>query len=328
MSFNNKISNRLSKKLSENGFKIHGDIGVVSVNGYVISIKEIQYSNYTVTLDTDNQQVDKSVLKQVVSNCKQKTGQKVSASLPNGKIAFAYIIKPNRVEKLLNYLGEFTKELQAINIKPNANCAICGSSMCDSVSPINSIYTAVHENCVSQNVEHSINQLKDKKTSYLLGIVGAILGTIVGVLPSVLTIMWAETIYAVLFILIPIAIIGGYKLFKGKLGIFSLILTIVLSLCSVLLMQFLTILITIMTEYGFDISTAIEFTMLTFQDMETLMYVFENSIMEYVFIGVGIFATWGQISTSEKSMQENASSIAFATISLTDLSNKEISSYK
>lgn len=56
----------------------------------------------------------------------------------------------------------------------------------------------------------------EKKTNFILGIVGALAGALIGTIPWILMYVYANMIYAVLAIIVAICALKGYELMKGK----------------------------------------------------------------------------------------------------------------
>jgi hypothetical protein len=79
------------------------------------------------------------------------------------------------------------------------------SGECDSLAVWNNAYTLVHRECVERSLGGQAEAVGRNKASgsYFTGILGALLGVIVGTIPNILAIYYLETVWSVLFALIP-----------------------------------------------------------------------------------------------------------------------------
>lgn len=58
--------------------------------------------------------------------------------------------------------------------------------------------------------------MEEKQKGYLLGIVGALIGGLIGTIPWIILYVYANMIYSLLAFIVAIAALKGYELFKGK----------------------------------------------------------------------------------------------------------------
>lgn len=204
--------------------------------------------------------------------------------------------------------GRLTAELLAAlkqkGVRPDTTCGICGRPECDAVMFWDSHYSPVHTSCV-----HTIeNQAKEKveknevEGNYVAGIIGAILGAFVGVIPNLLTIILANSIWSLLFALIPICICFGYKLFKGKTNKFMIVLTIILSVLSVFLIEFEVIVYMFISEYGIPFSDAVTLTIEAIKYGDIIGVLMGDMLQYFIFVALGIWIAWGQITKTSGSL--------------------------
>lgn len=180
------------------------------------------------------------------------------------------------------------------NVRPVDVCPYCKQAGCDVIAQHKTGYQAVHNACLRNEQDKIKAAAEDNLNngSYLLGIIGAVIGGLLACIPSVLSTLWAETAYAILYALIPLGIYYGYKLFKGKMDRVALVVTIVLSLFFALMVDVLTV-IAFMVSEGLPLNLLI----LLIVDKEFLIDFFvRDGLISLVFTGLGVFWTWGQIS--------------------------------
>ena len=299
--------------LQDKGFMFFGSYATGVIDNYVITITHTQYSNYSVLFSTDiNDSVD---LKKVKSDFKQQYGKKLELTKANNQLGASYVFsKRNDTEHFSEFVNGIISAFKNNDVRPSTNCFVCNQSSIDSLCIDNDRFKFVHEVCAKQQVNDNIDVISSRKTSYLLGTVGAFLGMIIGILPSVLTILLAETIYSVLFMIIPVSIIYFYKIFKGKLGLYSLIVTIIMSLVSVVFMQYLVIVLVFM-EMGTSISDSFALCNMLYMNLEGIIEIITSSGSEYTFLVIGLFFTWQTISASHKGEVNNQKNISKSIIS-------------
>ncbi len=130
------------------------------------------------------------------------------------------------------------------------NCPICKAPGCDSVALADSGYQPVHAACVLN--KSAAQQQKVRKNeaggSYGLGFLGAVLGGIVGCVPTILSVVLAGVISAWLCALIPLGAYGGYRLLRGKLTRVAAVIVIVISVVLVPIMHYFTVAFTLLKE--------------------------------------------------------------------------------
>jgi len=99
-------------------------------------------------------------------------------------------------------------------------CPLCNRGECDSFALFGASFAPAHKICVLNKNDKKAEQAKENKKSgsHLMGLIGAILGAAVGCLPTILLVIFINTEFGMLYLLIPLLSYQGYKLFRGKLG--------------------------------------------------------------------------------------------------------------
>lgn len=115
---------------------------------------------------------------------------------------------------------------------PPTRCPFCKKSDCDAVALTETGYVSVHRACVQRRAENTQNaaEVNEVSGNYITGILGALVGGLVGILPALLLIFLTDRIYSLLYALIPICTYLGYKLFRGKMNRAALVTTVVVSI--------------------------------------------------------------------------------------------------
>jgi len=193
-------------------------------------------------------------------------------------------------------------------------CLFCGQGECDDFADQGAACVPAHTSCKADAAEKLMAEVVENETNgnYILAILCALLGGIVGALPSALTILLFETIYAVLFALIPLAAYYGYKLARGKMnGTVPFIIAIAALLD--------TMVLEVAVQYIWVRQEAPTFPLSTF-----LSYVFsgegfplllQDAAMPLLFCIVGIAIVWGQINNNNRQIRQKAQQLAQGTSS-------------
>lgn len=146
---------------------------------------------------------------------------------PAGNTVFFAVVT---VPKKVPFSGAFDRLIQCItSTAPTLNltvpnlCPLCHRPDCDAYAYQGSTYAPVHTACVREAAaqKQAKVQKNQQKGSYLLGTLGALLGGLVGSIPTVLVWVLFETInvwiLAFLCALVPLCAYQGYKLLRGKM---------------------------------------------------------------------------------------------------------------
>lgn len=199
------------------------------------------------------------------------------------------------------FMGAILAALRENDLAPADTCAISGASVPDSLclmtvgtrlsyQPVNG--ALVHERNVKTKEKVEENQANG---SYLLGLVGALLGMLVGVIPNVLTIISMERIFALLFALVPIAAFFGYKLFRGKMDKVAVVIVILVSLLGVFVIPYLEIVVAAMKTFGDTLGEALREAAYYMTDGDFLKEIIGEILQLLLFMALGVFISLGVI---------------------------------
>lgn len=289
------------------GFKVTGELacGVEEKYPVSISLRNRMLLEVRFSVSTDNWKTYKKDLSRALKS--------VGASTLCDKNNLVVNINTNNVTFAERYQDAIQKTIEVLkehNIPPVTQCAVCARDNCDTLMFYNGQYRPLHNQCCEQLVEKASHAVEknDLKGNYFLGFIGAFLGAIVGAIPTILSIVFAEKIYAMLFALIPMAIYYGYKLFRGKLNTAALVITIVLSIVSVYFIEIILLVIAFVTEYGISVIDSIQLSMHALTNAKTWSIMTEDSISSFLFVILGIWISWSYISRTNKTFAQSVQS--------------------
>lgn len=193
-------------------------------------------------------------------------------------------------EKLDEFLEQKTKIFKELGLSQFDYCPYCGKQETDSTRIIKGALIHVHDECVKdfvQKVNTHLNTVGSSKEHLLKSIIYAIIGGIIGLIPSVIILMAVGFYSAWLFILIPFAAFYGYKKGGAQRGSYVMIIISIISL--ILAPSFML----------FVYSNLAAYLEVSFQEMLTdpeINAAFtQDMIMSVVFTLIALWASWKSI---------------------------------
>lgn len=288
----------LNEALTRLGFESEGRIFFGSWQGYALSLVpqgrqcQVSYASHAdKRKDKPRRLVFKSVGRLAPHKC----------TVVNAGNAFVFTMPANQktiqAGDLPRYLDGFAEALRENGFFPSDTCSVCGGPRPDSLCFIGS-YQPVHKGCVHSLAETTRQNAEQNELngSYLTGLIGALLGMLVGLIPNIALGILTDRIYAVGFALVPLAAMWLYRKFNGKMSKGSIGIIIAVSLLGVLVMQYFTLAIYVMQQFGAGLGEALKLTAQLFADGEIFGQVMGSSIMHFVFMGIGILFAWSYLN--------------------------------
>ena len=191
-------------------------------------------------------------------------------------------------------MERFASTAEEYGLRPPTLCPICHQGGCNGYAFLGDGYMPVHEGCLRelhQRVNASAHQ-NMSEGSILTGIIGGLVGGLVAGVPSLLTILLLERVYAALMWLIPMGVAFGYKKCNGKRSRAAGPILILLSLLSMYLMEYMLFVVIMAAEYGWGVGEALITTLPFLLDPSFWVTLVQSSVMELVFLVLGIAVSW------------------------------------
>lgn len=297
--------------------------------GYLISVTLAGKKSVSVSLPVQKGD-SKTYSKELKAKLKEAFGRNVSAAWAEDNYVVLYFDTVRIPDVYCQGVTAALDILKNLGFTVPDRCSVCGQSGCDRAVPKGAAYAPVHRSCLEKAVTGAKEKAEQNTQhgSYLLGIVGAFLGAVVGVLPSALTILLVERIYVLLFMLIPICSYAGYRLCKGRMNYTALVVTILFSALGVYILNFGVQLYYIAREYSLAPGVALSLLPAMVRDPDVWLEVSKDAdfIKCAVFALIGIALAWGQISRTSKSDIKDASAVAESAIPYGDPVMRDLSS--
>lgn len=313
-----KVNQNFSEEMARRGFKNEG------VNFYGVHKNRpylIQHmgnagtgNNFFLTVSLDRG-VDNKIIKSITKNLKANSPKTVKfypTIAVLGGIKFHVLCKKRDtlttdIEFLFNGIDN---ELMAVAAGTPAICSVCKTPNVDSYAWHGELYTTVHNHCITGEVEKTVSKAKDNELvgNYPLGIIGALIGGVVGIIPSVIVAVFFHIISAWLCALIPLCAYYGYKLLKGKMNAFATVTTIIVSVIMVPIMDFVNEFFMAYIEYdGQYLITVSDYINVFMAEPELFLPSYLQSLL---FVVLGVVVVAGIISQGNKSMYKSAGAMA------------------
>ena len=289
------------------GLNLYGTWG-----GYAVSVVNLNggfHANIAVRLDKADKQTAKTVTDALRAQGLTKT--RCNNLGDHLQVFLRFDNKTSKTDQFRNQINIIINQLRAMGIEPAPTCAVCGAGSPESLCLMGSTYQPVHRSCVENTAHEAAKKVEDNKAngSYLLGTLGAIIGALVGLIPSVITILAMEYIYAVLFALVPLCAAFGYKKFGGKRSVGMIVIIVILSLLSVFTLQFLVAAYYIADGHLGSIGTAFIYVVKYYMNPEGIGYVISQSLMEFLFMAIGILIAWRYVGSTNVTEMKRVSAV-------------------
>ena len=233
--------------------------------GYAVTLRLYSGKNYYLDVAVRPGKQNAPIRKGVARSLKEKQLKRLKFTELTEKTAIFLLSfgKPESyADDLAAGLNAAVEALWANGLAPADACAVSGAPEPDSLGlttvgdhlafqPLNAATVRAIADKNRERVEDNQNN-----GNYGLGIIGALLGMLLGLIPNLLTIVFAQRIYGLLFALVPIASMLGYKLFRGRMSKGSIVIVILLSLLGVPLLEYLDVVVLLIREYSFALGEA------------------------------------------------------------------------
>lgn len=280
------------------GWKVEGDTAYGVVQGYAFNTTRNMYGiATTIVWLGDMGPVTVGLLQEFFKANKKEhriaqlprlihSGISITQNNPVGKV---------KAEEIRGMIQAFAAWLAKLGVKPG--CTTCGKAEQNAFYTVNGVPIYLCPECGGAVTEAKEKELvAESKGNNILGIVGAVLGGIVGLIPWVLVGM-AGRFSAICGLLLGFCIYYGFKIFKGKLHkkVFVILTVIIIAIIMTFMAEMVTqIVLTVQAypEAGFGRIVGFVFS-IPFDP--TLAYesgVWGDIGLAYLFsaIGVGIWA--------------------------------------
>lgn len=185
-------------------------------------------------------------------------------------------------------------------IAPPSTCPFCKGGDCDTLAFVGGFYVPVHRECVAQATAATAEKAvqNEEGGNYITGIIGAFIGGLVGIIPSVLSITLGERIFSLLYALIPICAYQGYKLFRGKLNKTAIISTVIMSVLHLFTLEQVLLYIEFVKTFGYWPNVIDTITL--YWSYVSFSEALADMGTSFIFLALGIWIAWGQISHTNK----------------------------
>lgn len=296
----------------QRGLQVVNDIAYGVVENYPLQAQLIQQANLqiVVSLEEGSEGLDKASAKEIAKEIRSESAVKPSVSINKGRLV-AIVSNPwgkgKKVEEGLDdLLAVIPAALRRHAITPQKTCPICHRADCELLAAHGGYYQPIHQSCldgITQEASQKMAQ-NQEKGSHLTGLVGALLGGIVGSIPAVAVVIFTSTAYSLLYFLIPLGVYHGYRLARGKMDGLVLPLTCLLSIFFGVMTDVANLAFEMVDN---DIPLKYLGAMLSNGEIQRVMI--GDMLYSLLFVALGLYVTWQQISRTARSSMDDALAI-------------------
>lgn len=286
-------TNEFKQFASELGLDAYGAAFCGVVDGWPLTLINNNVSYIQLVVDRKR---DSALAKQIDSTLKT-WGGKISSW--NGEImTISAPAKKKMQGSDADYVRLCAQTLSHNGLRTPDVCPFCGAGNCDATALTNKGYRPVHYRCLQNEATKAQSKAETNREngSYLLGFIGALIGMLVGTIPTFLTVVFMQREYSLLFALIPICAYFGYKLFRGKMDKAALVISILMAILGVFILNFEFIVFSMMKEYGASFSEAMSVMPQLLADGSVWSELAAGSLQEFLFSALGVLIAWRLIS--------------------------------
>lgn len=282
-------------------------------NGFPVFIPNIQtIGNALIKIKTDRIPNKDDV--KMLNERLRPFGGKISGSGQGGPgLGIEYKAGKNAVMSPSDFILQATSILGSSGYYPEDRCLICGGPGCDAAALHGNTFGTVHHSCLDLKVyeAQSADETDSDSSNVALGIIGALLGMIVGTLPSLLTILLTERIFLILYALMPVCAYYGYKKFGGKMkGKTALIVSIVAAVLGVFVLILEGDVFYLMHDMGHNFTAAMQVMKRVMRSPSFWGESISSNVTSFLFAGLGILYSWKLISQTTGTALQKAKGIS------------------
>lgn len=307
--------------INQLGFEGLGNLFYGTWNGYAVTLRKISAKTFYLDVAVHMEKVPVGLRKALARATKEKGLRIGGVEMINKRrvtFSLSFKGKDETLPRLQERLDAATAALRENGVAPADTCAVTGAARPDSLCLVNVNGALCFQPVCAAAIREQGAQVREKAAeneangSYALGILGAALGLLVGLIPSMLLLLSTQYISAWLFALVPICAMFGYKLFKGRMSRGSIVIVIVLSLLGVVLIPYLELVVYFVKDAGFTLGQSFDIARAYMTHPEFLSEISGELLQLLLFMGLGILVAWRFMSnqTNGSAMQNSEAQLA------------------
>ena len=317
------MANEVYTALERFGFENEGSVCFGTWKGYAVSLRPLTAKTYYVDVAVRLAKVPGG-LRRNLNRALKEPGLKIGGVELIRKKVITISVSFAKAEDLAARFAErmdtLTAALRENSVAPADTCAVTGAARPDSLCLVVAEGTLCYQPVCAAAIREKDLRTREKAEdnqangSYALGIVGALLGMLLGVVLNVLGIVFTERIYALLFALVPLAAMFGYKLFKGKMSKGSIAIVIILSLLAIPMIPFCEMIFYFVRDVGVSVGEALAAAAKLIFMPEFLSEISGELLQLVLFMALGLLIAWRYISSQTNSSQVTDTAAQLATL--------------
>ncbi len=232
---------------------------------------------------------------------------------------------PAAVDAVLAAANAAVDAGRRVGVGFTAVCPYCGRTDTDAVmyceqrGSIPAGYRAVHTECAN-SLRNAANEAKaNDEGNYFTGIVGAVIGALLGIVVNIAVIFGTERIYAMLCALIPLGAFFGYKLLKGRMNSFAIVISIICAALGAVALTFGVDIADSMINYDYTFEEAILLIQYGMAEIPEYADAIRSSLLQdLLFVGLGVLCCIGVLRNNTNSGKAAYAGNLYATLRMKD----------
>lgn len=285
----------------KNDLKVEGNLAYGNVKGYPLLVRKKMGKNVELSFYLEDDPW-KKIREQIIEYAKLS---KASVCFENQHVIWNTKLGKREYTRFQEMLYGIVRIFKEKGVKPPKRCVICGEVHSDSFAVIDGGNHPLHRACLQDQL--NLTRERVHSGSYVLGVLGGLLGCLIGSLPCILSLSLIGKTFCVLFLFIPPCIYYCCKLVKGKMNYFVFWMSVILSFLSVYIME-----LSALTRYnllqqhlpfeGYYIMRILE-KLLSYEGI--WLKLTSSAGLNFVFALMGILINWELISQTSLKAEEN-----------------------
>ena len=290
--------NKVLKLWAEQGERSFSGNVVLIPGDVPISITQVPGNNggYSFSVAVDTVQLEKDEIKALTKRMKPYGAFALNRSKGLASINIGAMSRKKLFQKLDKAVEEVPHILHEFNILPQRECAYCKEMQCNAIAFVGEAPRPVHLVCNDNYIDEQVKQIEDNRQNgnYLVASLAALVGALIGTLPSLVSMVFADYIIAILFAAIPAASAFAYRRAGGVQNWFMPFVITLMSIAASVVLTFASLYF----EFGAGTPVSEFMAIITHRRYRADVLALLGQVL--LFGGIGIVCAWSLMTRTGK----------------------------
>lgn len=297
------VSGRLKEWAVKKGWTIKDGLAYGEVWGYLLTAFDgMGFKAFGVLLPELDEQTRWGLNEYFKENKKEL---KLRAHVLQGRVLVLQLMEQYRsasLEEMDKLVEALVVELRKRGVPQQGQCIFCGQAGAAETVIVGGLATMAHENCFAQassEIERAKLEKAYEPKNYGMGLIGALLGSMVAAIPWILVQAYGQFVASILGYLIGVGAKIGYNLFKGKTGALTRWIVLGSAVVTVVAAE---LVITLLVARKMGLPIGFETLILLLRVPEFLTAFLKDLGLSMFMALLGLWSVFSQLRQQEKSM--------------------------